>query len=296
MQVPLLGLQKKSLIIGETKLNQFNHKHATISAVVFDWAGTIIDFGSHAPMQAFVRLFEQYGIELSIEDARGPMGLPKWKHINTLGNLPHVNQQWQQKFNRSFSDSDTDDLYAIFTPMNAEAVVHHSELIPGFLSTLNLLRDQGIKVGTTTGYNREIMNVVLPLAKQQGFVPDNIVCADDLLASRPSPLGMYKCFLDLNVWPATSVIKVDDTVPGLLEGYHSGCWTVGVIASGNEVGKTHQEWVSLSTEEKESIRVQVSEKLAAGKPDFLIDTVADLPDVLKKIEALQLKLNAASAE
>lgn len=270
-------------------------RHVGISAVVFDWAGTIIDFGSHAPMHAFVRLFAQYEIELSIEDARGPMGLPKWKHINTLGRLPHINRQWQQKFNRPFSDADTDALYAIFTPMNAASVEHHSTLIPGFLQTLTTLRDQGIKVGTTTGYNREIMNVVLPLAKKQGFTPDNLVCADDLHSSRPSPLGMYKCFLDLNVWPATSVVKVDDTVPGLLEGYHSGCWTVGVIASGNEAGMTHAEWISLDKDQKERVRAQVSEKLAAGQPNFLIDTVADLPETLKKIEALRLKSHYASA-
>lgn len=272
------------------------YKQSNISAVVFDWAGTIVDFGSHAPMQAFVRLFAQYGIEISIEDARGPMGLPKWKHINTLGNLPHISRQWEQKFKRSFSDADTDELYAIFTPMNAASVAHHSELIPGFLTTLSVLKDQGIKVGTTTGYNREIMNVVLPLVKTQGFTPDNLVCADDLHESRPSPLGMYKCFLDLNVWPATSVIKVDDTVPGLLEGYHSGCWTVGVIASGNEVGMTYDEWMNLRESEKELIRTQVSEKLAAGKPNFLIDTVADLPEILDKIAALRLKSHYTSAE
>ena len=277
-------------------MNHHAYKNPNISAVVFDWAGTIIDFGSHAPMQAFVRLFAQYGIELSIEDARGPMGLPKWKHINALGNLPHILQQWKDKFNRSFTASDTDELYAVFTPMNAAAVVDHSQLIPGFLTTLEILRDQGIKVGTTTGYNREIMNVVLPLVKQQGFIPDNLVCADDLHESRPSPLGMYKCFLDLNVWPATSVIKVDDTVPGLLEGYNSGCWTVGVIASGNEAGLTHEEWISLVDEEKESVRTQVAEKLSAGKPNFLIDTVADLPKVLKQIDALRLKSQYGSEE
>ena len=277
-------------------MNHHAYKNPNISAVVFDWAGTIIDFGSHAPMQAFVRLFAKYGIELSIEDARGPMGLPKWKHINALGNLPHILQQWKDKFNRSFTASDTDELYAVFTPMNAAAVVDHSQLIPGFLTTLEILRDQGIKVGTTTGYNREIMNVVLPLVKQQGFIPDNLVCADDLHESRPSPLGMYKCFLDLNVWPATSVIKVDDTVPGLLEGYNSGCWTVGVIASGNEAGLTHEEWISLVDEEKESVRTQVAEKLSAGKPNFLIDTVADLPKVLKQIDALRLKSQYGSEE
>ena len=45
-------------------------------AVVFDWAGTMIDFGSFAPMGVFVKAFETFGIRASIEQARGPMGKP----------------------------------------------------------------------------------------------------------------------------------------------------------------------------------------------------------------------------
>jgi len=48
--------------------------------------------------------------------------------------------------------------------------------------------------------------------------------------------------------------------------------------------------------EKESVRTQVAEKLSAGKPNFLIDTVADLPKVLKQIDALRLKSHYGSEE
>lgn len=257
-----------------------------VRAVVFDWAGTIFDFGSHAPMGAFVKLFEQEGIHISIDDARGPMGMPKWDHIHTLGQLKHIQEQWLAKFGRLFSERDTDRLYEIFTPMNAAAVTEHAELIPGFLELAADLRAQDIKIGTTTGYNRQIMDVVLPLVKAQGFVPDNLVCADDLPTSRPTPMGMYKCFLDLDVWPSRSVVKVDDTVPGLLEGYHSDCWTVGVIASGNEAGLTYSQWQALPEPERVQLRERVAARLAAGHPDFLIDTVADLPQTLQKIQQL----------
>ncbi len=257
-----------------------------VRAVVFDWAGTIFDFGSHAPMGAFVKLFEQEGIRISIDDARGPMGMPKWDHIHTIGQLQHIQEQWLAKFGRPFSERDTDRLYDIFTPMNAASVVEHAALIPGFLELASDLRAKGIKIGTTTGYNRQIMDVVLPLVKAQGFIPDNLVCADDLPTSRPTPMGMYKCFLDLDVWPSRSVVKVDDTVPGLLEGYHSDCWTVGVVASGNEAGLTYSQWIHLSEAEKANLRKRVATRLAAGHPDFLIDTVADLPQTLQKIQQL----------
>ena len=188
----------------------------TLAAVVFDWAGTLVDFGSHAPMGAFVRLFQRHGVALSIAEARVPMGLPKWEHIQALGRLPRVALAWQQAHGgRAIVDTDVDALYEEFTPMNAAAVREHSALIPGVLEVVAALRERGMRIGSTTGYNRPIMDVMAPLAAAQGFVPDNLVCAGDLPANRPSPLGMYRCFTDLGVWPAQRVLKVDDTVPPL---------------------------------------------------------------------------------
>lgn len=255
-----------------------------IKAVVFDWAGTIFDFGSHAPMGAFVKLFAAEGIQISIADARAPMGLPKWHHIEALLQFDHVKDQWLTQHKKTYTINDVNRLYTNFTPINILAVKEHAQFIPGFLEVVAGLRSKNIAIGTTTGYNREIMDSVLSLAKAQGFVPDNLICGDDLPLSRPSPMGMYKTFLDLCIWPSRSVIKVDDTVPGLLEGFHSNCWTVGVIASGNEAGLTLHEWQDLPEPEKVVLRQHVALRLAPGKPDFLIDTVADLPQVLQQIE------------
>ena len=260
--------------------------YRNLKAVVFDWAGTIFDFGSHAPMGAFVRLFEQAGITISIEDARGPMGLPKWDHIKTLGQLPHVQGQWQQVHGQVMTDADVDRLYKIFTPMNASAVQDHAEMIEGVVPLVERLRRDGLKIGTTTGYNRAIMDVVLPLAKAQGFTPDNLVCSDDLPASRPAPYGMYKCFMDLQVYPARTVVKVDDTVPGLLEGRQAGCYTVGVLLSGNEAGLTADQIKACSEAELDVIRQRVRERLAPGKPDYFVDTVADLEPILRQIDII----------
>lgn len=253
-----------------------------LRAVVFDWAGTLIDFGSHAPMGAFVELFHRHGVEISIEDARGPMGLPKWDHIQALGQLAHVQQQWESRHGRSLGDADVDALYEVFVPMNLEAVRHHATLVPGALDTIAWLRDRGVKIGTTTGYSRAIMEVVLPLVAQQGFEPDSLLCAGDLPVTRPTPLGMYQALIDLQAWPAQAVVKVDDTVPGLLEGRFAGCMTVGILASGNEAGLTANAWGSMDRDARQAVRIRVAERLVEARPDHLIDTVADLPDLLEK--------------
>lgn len=257
---------------------------AGIGAVVFDWAGTVVDFGSHAPLGAFVRMFESRGVAVTLDEARAPMGLPKWEHIRAMGHMPRVAAAWHAAHGAPFTDRDVDALYGIFTPMNIAAIPRHAGLIPGVRELVAHLRARGIKIGSTTGYNREIMAVLSPLAAEQGFVPDNLVCAGDVPQNRPSPLGMYRCFLDLAVWPASRVVKVDDTVPGLLEGRNAGCWTVAIVASGNEMGLTPAEWESLPADERIARRSAASARLGVAQPEYSIDTVAELPAVLDAIE------------
>lgn len=257
---------------------------AHLKAVVFDWAGTVVDFGSFAPMGAFVQLFAHEGIHIEIDEARVPMGLPKWQHIQELGRQPRIAQQWEKQYGRAMQDTDVDRLHDIFTPMNAAAIPQHADLIPGVKQLMPLLKSAGLKIGSTTGYTRPIMAELMPLAAAQGFEPETCVCADDLPVTRPSPFGMYQAMMDLNVWPAHHVVKVDDTVPGLMEGQHAGCWTVGVLASSNHNGQTADHWFALSEQAKMARREQIKDKFKSAKPDAWIDTVANLPAVLCEIE------------
>lgn len=260
------------------------HGEDGLAAVVFDWAGTVVDYGSHAPTGAFVELFASAGVQISIAEARVPMGLPKWDHIQAVGRAPRVAQAWRELYGREFDDADVDALYQRFTPMTLAAVPQHAALVPGVRELVTDLRGRGLKIGSTTGYPREVMGVLAPLAAAQGFEPDNIVCAGDLPQSRPSPLGMYRSFIDLGVWPARRVVKVDDTVPGLLEGRHAGCWTVAVLASGNEVGLSRDEWTALPRPQRHDLRLRARQRVAEARPHYTIDTVAGLREVLDDIE------------
>ena len=80
----------------------------TLQAVVFDWAGTVIDFGSQAPMGAFVVLFARHNVAITMAEARGPMGLPKWHHIQALGQQPRIAAAWQAAHGRAFTDADAE--------------------------------------------------------------------------------------------------------------------------------------------------------------------------------------------
>jgi phosphonoacetaldehyde hydrolase len=256
-----------------------------IRAVVLDWAGTVVDHGSRAPMGAFVRAFARFGVEITIACARAPMGLPKWDHIWAVGTAPPVAAAWRARHGRDFSRDDADAIFAVFEPMTVEAVRDHADLIPGAIEAVAALRARGIRIGSTTGYTRPIMEVLAPIAAASGYAPDTLVCAGDLAAGRPTPLMMYRCFADLGVWPAASVVKVDDTEPGIAEGLAAGCWTVGVALSGNAAGLSAEELAALPQAGRAALRQRASARLAGAGAHLVIDSIAQLPDAVASLSA-----------
>jgi len=255
-----------------------------LKAVIFDWAGTTVDFGSFAPMGVFVEAFSRFGIDVTIAEAREPMGLPKWDHIDAMLRQPRIRDLWTQRHGKAPSSEDVDAVYEVFVPMNEEVVHKFADLVPGTVDVVNALRARGLKIGSTTGYTRSIMERVLPLAKAQGYEADNLVCAGDLPEGRPTPMNMYKCFLDLGVWPAHAVVKVDDTGVGIDEGVAAGCWTVGVTLSGNEAGLSPREIAELPPQQLSDIRDRASASLRAHGAHYVIDTIADLLPIIDDIE------------
>ena len=256
----------------------------TIAAAILDWAGTVVDFGSRAPMGAFVRAFAQFGVEIAVADARGPMGMAKWDHISAVGRAPRVAAAWRAKHGRDFTDADADAIFAVFEPMNVASVVDHADFIPGALEALAVLKARGIRVGSTTGYTRPIMEQLLPVAAAGGYAPEIVVCAGDLPAGRPSPLMMWYAMARMGVSPADTVVKVDDTPVGIGEGVAAGTWTVGLALTGNIAGMSHEELAALPAATVAGIRARAAAEMAAAGADLTIDSIADLPVALDEIE------------
>ena len=254
-----------------------------IKAVVFDWAGTLIDFGSRAPVHAFIDAFAPFGIEISEAEARAPMGLPKRDHIQAILESKSVALQWRRLHGET-GPASIDALYDAYLPLNEKMAVDHAELIPGVLDTLHWLRDRDIRIATTTGYSRSIMNRVIPRVLEQGFSPEIVVCADDVLVGRPSPLCIYKCMVELGVHPVGTVMKVDDTPSGLGEGVSAGCVNVGVALSGNCIGRSVDEIEAMSADELHELKHAAADELRMAGADHVIETVADLPALIDRLE------------
>lgn len=255
-----------------------------VKAVIFDWAGTVVDYGSRAPMGAFVETFEEFGVPITIDEARGPMGMAKRPHIAALMALPRVAKAWEEHYGHAPADADIDAVYDVFVPKNVAVAAHYSDVIPGVAGVTAALRADGVRIGSTTGYTREIIEQIVPGAAKQGFEADSIVCTGDTPEGRPSPYMIWRTLPQLGVWRAREAIKVDDTEVGIEEGINGGTWAVGVAVSGNAFGMTEEEVHALPLDEYTRRREAAVERLRAAGAHYVIDSVADLLPVVSEIE------------
>ena len=256
-----------------------------IQAVILDWAGCTIDFGCMAPAVVFVEVYKRQNVPITMEEARAPMGAHKRVHIQKISRLDAVRERWKQEHGRLPNDDDVDRMFAEFVPLQLECLSEYSELIPGTLEVVNECRKRGMKIGSTTGYLPEMMEINIKDAEKQGYVPDSSVSAGQVPAGRPYPYMCLQNVINLGVDTVHACVKVDDTIPGIDEGLNAGMWTVGLAISGNEVGLPLDQWNALSAEEKQPKREYAYTRMYKSGAHYVIDDISGLMPCLDDIEA-----------
>lgn len=141
-----------------------------IEGIIFDWAGTAVDFGCFAPVNVFIEIFKQAGIDVTMEEARIPMGMLKRDHIKTMMEMNRISDLWKEKYGRLHNEEDIDNLYAKFEPMLMKSLSNYTTPIEGVIETIENLRNKGLKIGSTTGYTDSMMDVVTKGAKEKAML------------------------------------------------------------------------------------------------------------------------------
>lgn len=247
-----------------------------IKLVVFDWAGTLVDHGSRAPALAFVETFAQFGVEASEAEARAPMGMPKRPHIQQMLAAAPMAARWEEAHG-PVTDETIDQLYEAFEPIAAEVAAREAAPIRGVALALQHLWAKNIRVGSTTGYARSILQGVLPVAAAAGVAPDCVICADEITGGRPAPDGVLANMAHFGVTDPAEVLKVDDAAPGVLEGVNAGARSIGITLSGNGVGLSETALSALTDAETARARDTAAIALIQAGAIATLDSVASLP-------------------
>jgi phosphonoacetaldehyde hydrolase len=256
-----------------------------VQAVIFDLSGTTIDYGSRGPVVALVELFSRHGVKVTNEEARGPMGMHKKDHIWTMLTDPAIGQRWEAANGAAPSRRVLEELYQDFAPLQTEVLKHHCDVIPGVPEVVRALRERGIKIASTTGFDSAMLGDLIQQVRAGGYAPDLFVCPDQVGKGRPAPWMAFHAARQLDVYPMKTFVKVGDTTKDIDEAHAAGMWAVSVVCTGNEVGLSQEALERLSAVERDAVIFAARARLAASGPHYLIDSAADLIPIVDEITA-----------
>jgi len=245
--------------------------------IIFDWAGTLVDFGCCAPLSAFHRAFENAGLPISDEIARKPMGAHKRDHVREILDYPEIATRVRNELKREPDEGLVQAIYEDFARLLPAELLVHAAPIPGAVEALHWLRERGVRIGSTTGYIRAMMDVLEPVARASGIDPELVVCADEVPQGRPAPWACFRIAERLGVYPLARAIKIGDTPADMAEGRNAGMICIGLSECGNEVGLGMDALQSLTAGERQQ-RIDMAEKrLKEAGADVVLRSIAELP-------------------
>ena len=256
-----------------------------VKGLVLDWSGTTADEYVIAPAVVFVDVFKKFNVEISMTEAREPMGLRKDLHILELTKLPKIRERWNKAHGRYPDQGDVDRMFADFVPMQLDCLRKYTTLLPHVADVTQKFQKEGIKIGSSTGFVRSMVDILEEDAKKQGYTPDASVAGDEVVnGARPKPFMVYRNLDLMNVHPIQSVVKVDDTVSGIGEALEAGCWGVGIARYSNYMDMdTLEEAQSLPKDEIQRRLVKTRDILQKAGAHYVINTFDELPGVVEEI-------------
>jgi len=221
---------------------------------IFDLAGTTLNDlveGQPIAIAAIREAFASAGIDVSFEAINAKRGLDKREAIHSLCE--------EVKGTDNVSVADVDELASRVNSHFLEAlnqILLSSELqeMPGTCSAFQALRDRGVAIVIASGFAQETAHAVV---KRLGWQVDGVVHA-----KRPRPDAVLEAMQWRGITDPGQVVKVGDTVPDVVEGKNAGVWTVAVLSG-----------------------TQAEASLRQAGPDFILQSVLDLPNLLASHEA-----------
>ena len=219
-----------------------------------------------------------------MEETRKPMGMLKWDHIKTMLEMPRIHDLWLQAHGREVENKDIDEMHDAFTGKLMGILDQFSDPKPYVVETIETLRKMGLKIGSTTGYTDQMMEVVTKVAKEKGYEPDFWITPNSVENyGRPYPYMVFENLKHLHVTSVHAAVKVGDTISDIKEGIAAGVTTVGIIEGSSLMGLTQEEFENLTDKEKQLCYEKVEKQYKDAGADYVISTIKELPSLIESL-------------
>jgi len=278
-----------------------------IKACIFDLGGTIIDRYSLTPIIAFKNTFLNHKMILPNHLLLANMGMNKKDHIEHIVKHESIKNQWFKNKKKEIGDEEIEILYNDFKEIQKGYTVENMKIIPQTYRCITELRKRGIKIGVTTGSDKEQMDLVRDILERENIYLDNYVsstCLGPNSLGRPNPSMIIENMYKLDIDDPKRVIKIDDTRVGIKEGLNAGCWTVGVsrwsanmnVFTMEEANKIDNVLHSVTNNYSDSY-YQLAKKKITSKSildrsgsHYVIETLSDLTKIVDEINDMSSPL------
>jgi phosphonatase-like hydrolase len=195
--------------------------------VIFDMAGTTVEDRGQVPM-AFAETLAAHDITITSDEIARVRGASKRQAIRNLLPPPlRDDASARQAF-----DADADRIYKAFGANLSKAYRKDGvRSIPGAEDVMRDLRRRGIKVALTTGFDRDIVTLLLSMLGWTRDRVDAVVCGDDVSNGRPAPEMIQLAMTRVAVDDPALVANVGDTTMDLESAARAGVgWNIGVLS------------------------------------------------------------------
>ncbi|KAF1305166.1 phosphonoacetaldehyde hydrolase [Enterococcus saccharolyticus] len=252
-----------------------------INTVILDWAGTTVDFGCMAPVDAFYQAFKKEGIEVTNAEIRLPMGTKKHDHIMTMLKMDRIAKEWLAVHGDEPTEADIHRIYQTFEDVVFQTLDQYSDVKPGVLDVVQQLKAMNISIGSTTGYTNEMMEIVAKVAAEQGYEPDYIATPDMTQGvGRPAPYMIFRILEHFGTLSVKNAVKIGDTISDIEEGKNAGLFSIGLIEGSSLAGYSFEEYQQLSEVERQELYDKVRKEYLDAGADVVIETLAELPQLI----------------
>lgn len=255
----------------------------SLKGLILDVAGTFIDFGSMAPTDALLNSFSKFGLKLTNEEVRYGMGLLKIDHTNAIFSQQSVIKKWLKVYKRPVEAKDIQDVYAQIEIELKSIVKNYCEPINGIYELKEYAKNNNIKIGTTTGYTQEMMDIIIPELTEKNLIMDTMVNPSMVQAGRPHPWMIYENMKNMGIYPTYDMIKIGDTFADIDEGRNAGMWVIA-LTTGNELGITFEKYLKLEEPLLNKKNKDIKNKFLEYGAHYVCDGIWDVIPTIQLIK------------